>query len=944
MKNEDVELLNRILAGDESAFVSLVNKYQKQVHALAWRKIGDFHIAEEITQDTFLKVHQKLSTLKNPNQFAGWLYVIATNQCRAWLRKKRIETEPLEETDVEKIDEAYSRYVAEERSRVTIETQREVVKKLLSKLKESERTVLTLHYFGEMTVEEISRFLGVSASAIKLRLHRARQRLQKEEPMIREALSNYKLSPNLTDNIMQKVERIKPAAPSGSKPIIPWMIGASSIALIVLMLGIGSRYMAYFQQPYTLDAQSELAVELIDAPIVLNLEAKPDIRNQLGANAGNQGNSDGEGQEANQVRSNNVDYTQWSLPENAKARLGKGDVSGNGIAYSPDGKHMAVAGTIGVWIYNAQTGEEQDFLWSVGSLVQWRTNKKPNLPSSEPLRIMCLSFSPDSKILATGNWDHTIVLWDVITKQQIAAFTELRNKVDSRVYSLSFNADGTILASGHGDGTVYLWNVATKQQEAVFSRHASPVRSISFSPTDNKILVSMNNKELRLWDTETKKYKTIWSDKTLQYSILSISFDPDGKILASGHNNIIRLWDVATGKNKAELIGHTDSVYSLGFSPDGATLISGSRDNTVRMWDVTIQKLKKTLKGHTNPVTNVAYSIDGSMIASSSWRTDEVKLWDATTGMHRATLKGHISSTHSVSYSPNGSIIASGHADNTVKLWDVNTRKLIKTYIGHTDQVWCVNFSQDGKTLASGGYDNVIQLWDIATGTHKKTLIGHTNRRGHENCVRSVDFSLDGETLASTSGLEVWLWDVATGKQKAILEGHTGAEVWSISFSPDAKTIATAGSDKTVRLWDAETGKLKKIISGHSFTFDVKSVSFSPNGKMIAGSSNRSIVLWDVETGKRKVILKGHDFSIQSISFSPDGKMLASGGSDRSVRLWDVTKKLWWNVLKKRSLATFKGHIGTVRSVTFSPDGKTLASGSGDGTILLWDLTSTRNK
>ena len=100
MKNRDVELINQILAGDESAFAGLVKKYEKQVHALAWRKIGDFHIAEEIAQDTFLKVYQKLSTLKDPNQFSGWLYVIATNLCRAWLRKKRLETEPLENTEI----------------------------------------------------------------------------------------------------------------------------------------------------------------------------------------------------------------------------------------------------------------------------------------------------------------------------------------------------------------------------------------------------------------------------------------------------------------------------------------------------------------------------------------------------------------------------------------------------------------------------------------------------------------------------------------------------------------------------------------------------------------------------------------------------------------------------------------------------------------------------
>ena len=284
MKNNDVELIHRILDGDDTAFSSLVGKYQKQVHALAWRKIGDFHIAEEITQDTFLKAYQNLATLKKPHRFAGWLYVIATHCCHAWLRKKRIQTESLEELDSDELEpEAYSRYVAEQEAKAIAETQRQVVKKLLATLPESERTVITLHYFGEMTCEKISEFLGVSANTIKSRLRRARNRLKKEEPMIREAISNFQISPNLTENIMKEIARLKPGAPTGGKPLVPWAIAASSVVLIVLMLGIGSQYLARFQKPYTLDAQTEMTVELVDAPIVLNLEVKPNIQNRLGS-------------------------------------------------------------------------------------------------------------------------------------------------------------------------------------------------------------------------------------------------------------------------------------------------------------------------------------------------------------------------------------------------------------------------------------------------------------------------------------------------------------------------------------------------------------------------------------------------------------------------------------------------------------------------------------
>ena len=282
MKNNDIDLVHRTLDGDETAFSTLVEKYQKQVHALAWRKIGDFHIAEEITQDTFLKAYQKLATLKKPHRLAGWLYVIATRCCQAWLRKKQMQTESLEEIDSEKIEpEAYSRYVAEEEAKVTVEAQRRIVKKLLATLPESERTVITLHYFGDMTCEKMGEFLGVSANTIKSRLRRARNRLKKEEPMIREAISNFQISPNLTDNVMQEVNRLKPAAPSVSKPLVPWAIAASSAVLIMLMLGIGSQYLTHFQKPYSLDAHAERMVELVDAPIFLNLEVKPSTRNQL---------------------------------------------------------------------------------------------------------------------------------------------------------------------------------------------------------------------------------------------------------------------------------------------------------------------------------------------------------------------------------------------------------------------------------------------------------------------------------------------------------------------------------------------------------------------------------------------------------------------------------------------------------------------------------------
>ena len=190
MRSDDVVLIQRILAGDENAFATLVEKYQQQVHTHALRKVRDFQTAEDITQETFLQVHQKLATLNDPAKFSGWLYAIVNHLCIAWYRENRLQTESLQEIYISEVEtEAYSRYVATEHAKTTAAAQRDLVKRLLTKLKEGDREVITLHYFEEMTSSEIGTYLGVSENTVKSRLHRARQRLKKYDFMIQEVLN-----------------------------------------------------------------------------------------------------------------------------------------------------------------------------------------------------------------------------------------------------------------------------------------------------------------------------------------------------------------------------------------------------------------------------------------------------------------------------------------------------------------------------------------------------------------------------------------------------------------------------------------------------------------------------------------------------------------------------------------------------------------------------------
>jgi len=283
MEGDNTLLIHKILDGDKEAFATLVQKYQKKVHAIAWRKIRDFHIAEEITQDAFLQVYQKLSSLRNPKQFNGWLYVIVDRLCIDWIKKNKFNTQSLQNTPKEVLEEVYYMdYETKHRETETVEHYRDIVKKLLDKLPESERTVFILHHLGEMTAKEVSETLGISINTVKSKLRRARNRLRlKEELLLSETLRSLQLSTDLTENIMRKIDVLKPA-PTVPKQIIPWAAFGTTLVLLLLTIGAMNQYIPRFQQPYNFDVASEPTIEITESPIILDIVSNPALQNKVG--------------------------------------------------------------------------------------------------------------------------------------------------------------------------------------------------------------------------------------------------------------------------------------------------------------------------------------------------------------------------------------------------------------------------------------------------------------------------------------------------------------------------------------------------------------------------------------------------------------------------------------------------------------------------------------
>ena len=292
----------------------------------------------------------------------------------------------------------------------------------------------------------------------------------------------------------------------------------------------------------------------------------------------------------------------------------------------------------------------------------------------------------------------------------------------SPVYTIAFSPNGRVLASGDDDNAVILWNIAGKNQVKTFIDHKDWVKSVAFS-SNGKILASASYDgfiKLRELIPGSEKITTL---KHGNY-VTSVAFSPDSKILASaGSDGAVRLWDISKTLSITTFTGHSGGVSSVAFSPNGETLASVSYDGALKMWSINGSEIKSLIEKGPEGLS-VTFSPDGSMLASSS-KGNTIQLWETPSGKAIAFLKHDY--VESVAFSPDGKMLASASADSTVKLWGIPSQTELISLKGHRNRVTSVVFSPDGKTLASGSRDGTILVWDLSYFDIENLLVANAS-------------------------------------------------------------------------------------------------------------------------------------------------------------------------------------------------------------------------
>jgi WD40 repeat protein/transcriptional regulator with XRE-family HTH domain len=571
-------------------------------------------------------------------------------------------------------------------------------------------------------------------------------------------------------------------------------------------------------------------------------------------------------------------------------------------------------------------------------------------------QVCAITLSPDGHLVATcGSWDGRVKLWEIASGALLWS-----SQPADHVSIVAFAPDGSILASA-GDGAfVQLLEVRSGTLLETLT-HPDPVSAVAWCPDQRLLATGDQQGRILIWAVSATALLILV--ETLpghSDGVEGLAFSPDGSILASGSwDGTIKLWDVsplrggpssdaghesvqaglrgsstrgsvgATSDHlRRTLIGHTERVNRVAWSPDGRTLASSSLDQTIWLWDVERGNNRRVLHGHTAGVKGLAFTSDGRSLLSGG-EDGTLRLWDVTSGQCIRVVQGYGASLYDVDWSPDGTRLASGGSDAVVTIYTIAPVSTSRVLRGHSGVVLGVGWSSKGRLLATSEWDNTIRVWDTSSGACLQVLHHPDNV---VNFFDGLGWSPDGRYLATgASAGGVLVWDLEGGVQTWV---GRDSPVWirHMAWSPDSTRLAGGGDDGSIWVWDVTNDVILQKLVGHSSM--VTRVAWNLDGTLLASSGGSreagELFVWNLERGKRVQSMAGPPNMVYAVAWGPEGDILVSGDSDGALR--------WWDVQRAVCVRVRHAHQGRVQSLKRSPDGTRLASCGDDGAILLWDL------
>jgi WD40 repeat protein len=483
-------------------------------------------------------------------------------------------------------------------------------------------------------------------------------------------------------------------------------------------------------------------------------------------------------------------------------------------------------------------------------------------------------------------------------------------------------------------------------------RHAGSVRFVAFA---GDIIISAGEDGwTHRWEAATgKRLASLRSPTAVARNALTnapAALSPDGRFLGvfsetEDESDKLMFWRISGGRVDAELKGQLllsqDSHGAPCFSADGKILAVCGPDEVVRVIETeTGKELRKIALQEKDDhySRRLALSRDGKLLATAANGAGAINIWETGLGHVTFALKSGDAKIAALSFAPDAKTLVSGTEDGVIQLWEFAAGK---PRIEFKDEQRArprsflfLEFSPDGRFVAVGDpYNDSVLLWETATGKVARKLEDIRSPR-------CAAFSADSKVLATgdESG-RVRVWDVESGKEDSA-SGSPDTAFGPIALSADGKILATRGDG--VQLWSFPEGKrIRSLAKGKP----VCSLAMFPKGDMmVTGGSDGRILLWDLNSGQQKLEFIAHQRKendkeepepVAAVAFSPGGALLASGGSDSTVRLW--------NVAGPKELHAWKDRRGWIFAVAISPDGKIVAGGgcSSDSMVTcLWDVTT----